>query len=232
MKVRYYRYAGTGVGVLSLALVLFSKSPSKRLYDFCSLLLLVCGFFILWSIRDIVRTVQGHLPVIQELCVSAGFPLPNTNLLNRIFPFVVTAFLLSTSSQLAATILRTRHFSLLHAVADLFGILFFAGVIGIVARFTRLAADLRKLRAANNSGSSIISPPKDAKFVLLMIPKRHREHMIGDLEEEYSSIVLPQYGVRYAQCWYWWHVAESFLPFLWAHVRRVMMAVWLWKHLR
>src|SRR5437763_1135374 len=36
------------------------------------------------------------------------------------------------------------------------------------------------------------SPPRPARFALLLIPKRNREHLIGDLDEEYRTVVLPE----------------------------------------
>jgi hypothetical protein len=48
---------------------------------------------------------------------------------------------------------------------------------------------------------ALTRPPRSAKFILLLIPKRHREHLIGDLEEEYSTILVPEYGPRKARLW-------------------------------
>src|SRR5947209_376105 len=41
-------------------------------------------------------------------------------------------------------------------------------------------------------GTPLLTPT----FALLLIPKRNREHVIGDLEEEYRTTVLPQYGSK------------------------------------
>ena len=49
------------------------------------------------------------------------------------------------------------------------------------------------------------APPEVAKFLLLLIPKKNREGLLGDLEEEYRTILLPEYGVRLARFHYWWH---------------------------
>jgi hypothetical protein len=50
------------------------------------------------------------------------------------------------------------------------------------------------------------SPPRLAKFFLLLIPLRQREHILGDLEEEFHNILFPEYGCRWASIYYYWHV--------------------------
>ena len=53
-------------------------------------------------------------------------------------------------------------------------------------------------------------PPKRAEMLLhLGLPKRDRECMIGDLEEEYRRVILPKYGARVAVRWYWWQAVRS-----------------------
>lgn len=49
-------------------------------------------------------------------------------------------------------------------------------------------------------------PPHAAKFLLLLVPLRNREGIIGDLEEEYRTILVPEYGHPLAKFYYWWHV--------------------------
>ena len=52
-------------------------------------------------------------------------------------------------------------------------------------------------------------PPRFPRFLLLLIPKRNREHLLGDLEEEYLTIILPDHGGLLANLWYWWHALIS-----------------------
>ncbi len=48
-------------------------------------------------------------------------------------------------------------------------------------------------------------PPKRAEMLLYFgLPKRDRECMIGDLEEEFRRVILPKYGAGVAARWYWW----------------------------
>jgi hypothetical protein len=57
------------------------------------------------------------------------------------------------------------------------------------------------------------APPDWGLYCLLLIPKRNREHLVGDLEEEFRTVILPRYGPRKAACWYWWNVIVSIVPF-------------------
>jgi len=57
------------------------------------------------------------------------------------------------------------------------------------------------------------TPPYWGLYCLLLIPKRNREHLIGDLEEEFRTVILPRYGPRKAAYWYWWNVIVSIVPF-------------------
>ncbi len=54
------------------------------------------------------------------------------------------------------------------------------------------------------------TPPNRAEMLLhFALPKRDRECMIGDLEEEYRRVILPKYGARVAARWYWWQAVRS-----------------------
>ena len=64
--------------------------------------------------------------------------------------------------------------------------------------------------------------PPTAYFLLLLIPKKFRESFVGDLEEEFRTIVLPQYGRRKATLWYWWHTILSLLPFITRFLKRAV----------
>lgn len=66
------------------------------------------------------------------------------------------------------------------------------------------------------------SPPRPARFALLLIPKRNREHLIGDLDEEYRTVVLPEYGRFWAGFWYWGQTFWAIGPYLWKGLKRVV----------
>lgn len=75
-------------------------------------------------------------------------------------------------------------------------------------------------------------PPRTAKFLLLMVPKRDREYLIGDLEEEFQTILLPEYGLRAARLWYWWQVLSSITPLYWGQLKRFAALEFIAKILR
>lgn len=75
-------------------------------------------------------------------------------------------------------------------------------------------------------------PPARANYLLFLAPRKYREHLIGDLEEEYRTVVLPRFGMKKARFWYWWQVIQSLLPILWSGVKRIAAVTFLWKHIR
>lgn len=55
-----------------------------------------------------------------------------------------------------------------------------------------------------------VKPPSLAeKTLYLLLHKRHREHIPGDLEEEFQTFILPKFGLRYAKRWYWFQVIRT-----------------------
>jgi hypothetical protein len=65
-------------------------------------------------------------------------------------------------------------------------------------------------------------PPRSAQFGLLLVPKRNREHLIGDLEEEYRTIVQPQYGRFLAGCWYCEQVAIAIGCYVGPTIKKIL----------
>ena len=65
-------------------------------------------------------------------------------------------------------------------------------------------------------------PPPLAEFILLLIPMRDREHLIGDLEEEFRVIVLPKHGLFKANLYYWWQVIISLFPYILRFFKRAL----------
>lgn len=53
----------------------------------------------------------------------------------------------------------------------------------------------------------LLDPSRDipilAKMMFLLVDKRNREAVIGDLEEEYRTIVVPVKNFFRARCWWW-----------------------------
>src|SRR2546425_2003462 len=74
------------------------------------------------------------------------------------------------------------------------------------------------------------APPRFPRFLLLLIPKKNREYLVGDLEEEFHTILVPEYGYRIARCWYWAQVLAAFLPILWEQLKRASGLAVVLKH--
>lgn len=148
-----------------------------------------------------------------------------------LWPFTLATASLATAFLSAAMILRANS-GLLHNLYTIFNVLLMLGLVVLVTRIHSVQSILRKIDSVADSGKLATAPPTSAKYILLLIPRRYREHLVGDLEEEYNTIVLPEYGARKARNWYWWHVVISVGPLLWVHVRRVATIAWLWKRLR
>lgn len=58
-------------------------------------------------------------------------------------------------------------------------------------------------------------PPRSGEFILLLLPKAYRGSLVGDLEEEYRTILLPEHGRARATFWYWAQVASALASWLW-----------------
>jgi len=74
--------------------------------------------------------------------------------------------------------------------------------------------------------------PSSARLLLLLIPRKVRENLVGDLEEEFLTSVLPNYGLTLARKWYWQQVITSLCPIVWEQFKRVAGLVLLWKVVR
>jgi hypothetical protein len=69
-------------------------------------------------------------------------------------------------------------------------------------------------KVGQSARKTMSSSPRRAQYLLLLIPKKDREHLIGDLEEEFRTLVLPQYGRRRANFYYWWHACAAIAPYI------------------
>jgi hypothetical protein len=55
------------------------------------------------------------------------------------------------------------------------------------------------------------------QIFLLFVPRRNREHIIGDLEEEYCTSQK-----RFPRCWYWGQVLALVGCYWWASLKRIV----------
>jgi hypothetical protein len=71
-------------------------------------------------------------------------------------------------------------------------------------------------------------PPMLAeKLILLCTPRSQAQPLIGDLREEFSRFVLPQYGGSFARLWYWKQALSSMPPLLQWRLARFLYLGWL-----
>jgi len=77
-----------------------------------------------------------------------------------------------------------------------------------------------KVRKSSSRTASAV--PLSAQYLLLLIPRKDREHIISDLEEEFHTIVLPQYGLRRAKTYYWCQTFASLAHYILPFVKRAI----------
>lgn len=75
---------------------------------------------------------------------------------------------------------------------------------------------------ADNIQASSDLPKTAEKLLYIILPKSAREHLPGDLEEEYRTTILPKFGLRYAKIWYWKQVVGSIGPILRSQLLKLM----------
>jgi len=79
-------------------------------------------------------------------------------------------------------------------------------------------------------GTTLISPPKTGEKILyLFLSKDARKHIPGDLEEEFTAIILPKFGARYARIWYWKQVFSSIVPIIQGRLMKWGAIAWAAK---
>lgn len=67
----------------------------------------------------------------------------------------------------------------------------------------------------NKAGSAKLKPLALAYFLAFLVPKKHREEWLGDLEEQYAEL-YERAGRRYARAWFFIQVLCSVGAFAWA----------------
>jgi hypothetical protein len=94
-------------------------------------------------------------------------------------------------------------------------LLFMEGTFGSgkAAAFVEVAGETggvaRPWRTLNCSGSRskpwplALDPPQIADLLVSLIPVKHRENLVGDLEDDYWNRFIPRHGPRRARALYW-----------------------------
>ena len=75
----------------------------------------------------------------------------------------------------------------------------------------------------------VVGPPRLPQLFLLLLPRRNREHIVGDLEEEFRTIVLPQHGRFLARSWYFEQVIFALGFYLWPVIKKILGLSVLYK---
>jgi hypothetical protein len=74
---------------------------------------------------------------------------------------------------------------------------------------------VRHLGTAFRRKSSPDNVPRVGEALLFFfLPKKERDTLPGDLEEEYRTVIVPKFGFRVARAWYWWQAVSSVGPVL------------------
>jgi hypothetical protein len=234
LKLRKHWYGTVSVLGITIGLSGLILKPHRLWLVHCGLLTLnLNGFALYYSMRKMALSHLARLGKLKRLCDITGvrFGIVNATVYRWFYPSISASLFLSVVFLVAATTLNTSHMPL-HYASDGFGLLAGLGAVTLVTRLRSVESILCNVESLINSGKVDTSAPATAKFILLLVPKRNREHLIGDLEEEYRTILLPEYGVSKARNWYRWQVALSIGPLLWAQVKRGAALAWLWKRVR
>jgi|GEM_PF-3718872 len=77
------------------------------------------------------------------------------------------------------------------------------------------------------SPSVQLMPARLEYYLCLFTPKKVREHILGDLVEEYTSTILPKFGPERAQRWYQWQVFTTVCSYLKSRLLKVITFGWL-----
>jgi len=68
-------------------------------------------------------------------------------------------------------------------------------------------------------------PPIAAEFLFYFALARNRREAVGDLLEEYRTVLVPKFGSRAASAWYWRHVLGSIWPLALASIWRIVLRI-------
>jgi hypothetical protein len=172
---------------------------------------------------------------LEKLCIAIQFPCAiKTSRIRWFMRLAVGGLFLYAAFGVASTVLVSSR-NILEGIRIVFMIAFWTGVISTTRGIQKIQDHAEVTLDALESNTPHymdIRPPSSAKFLLLLVPRRYRENLIGDLEEEYATIVAPQFGLEKARLWYWWQVLASLTPLLWAEIKRFAGLILLWKSVR
>lgn len=79
---------------------------------------------------------------------------------------------------------------------------------------TKLNLNPSAFPTTSNHESVLQVPARAERLLIWFLPKHKRAGLIGDLEEEYRTIIVPKLGERAARRWYWFQAVRSTAPVL------------------
>lgn len=100
---------------------------------------------------------------------------------------------------------------------------------GILFSQHAMHRDLKPGNKLTSRRGEVNRPPRSAEYILLLIPKRNREHLIGDLDEEYRTKVLPEWGPLRARFFYWEQTVVAVVCYVWPVLKRLLGLAAIWK---
>jgi transcriptional regulator with XRE-family HTH domain len=75
-----------------------------------------------------------------------------------------------------------------------------------------------------------IATPIAGRFMLdLLLPRKHRESLVGDIEQDYRTNILPRYGRKAASFWFWKQVLTEIVPGLYLRIIASVAKHFFWK---
>ena len=94
----------------------------------------------------------------------------------------------------------------------------------VILRFMAVPKRRHAFRSSvEDGGDRNAVVPRRAELILcFLLPPATRANMLGDLEEEFRTRMLPIFGVRVARCWYWTQAVRSVIVVLWSTIIRVV----------
>jgi hypothetical protein len=73
-----------------------------------------------------------------------------------------------------------------------------------------------------SSGGMTREIPLFARAALLLVEERSREYLVGDLEEEYWTLIVPIRSRFEARCWWWRQILGILTAYLWKQLNRTL----------
>jgi len=82
----------------------------------------------------------------------------------------------------------------------------------------------------DESGSGEVKPPRSAEYLLrCLLPRKNRQYFLGCLEEEFRTVMLPEYGESWARVYYWMQTIQSLAAVGWGLLKKLVSFAAIWR---